>query len=294
MRHMAATALLFSIFLTLAGCSGERDPTADASTAPAPLPGTTADEGSPPQPGSPAATPRETIPDGHTSRDALDWAGIYSGVLPCASCPGIETTVTLHADGSYQLSLLYIDRSATPHVSTGMFSWDTEGRTITLEAGSDEAQQYQVGENLLFHLDRDGRRIEGDLAHHYILHKHLNDPRIENRRWVLIELRGQSVETQETARPAFMVFGSENSRVSGNASCNSFNGAYAIKSGDRIVFARNMAVTMMACPDMDLEAAFLETLPMIDNYRVGDDGQLSLNRARMAPLARFVAADDAQ
>ena len=29
--------------------------------------------------------------DMHTSQISLDWAGTYSGVLPCASCEGIET-----------------------------------------------------------------------------------------------------------------------------------------------------------------------------------------------------------
>lgn len=48
-----------------------------------------------------------------------------------------------------------------------------------------------------------------------------------------------------------------------------------------------MAVTMMACPDMRIERMFLEVLQVADNYSLSGDGQLSLNKARMAPLAQF-------
>jgi copper homeostasis protein (lipoprotein) len=48
---------------------------------------------------------------------------------------------------------------------------------------------------------------------------------------------------------------------------------------------------MMACPELAQEREFLEMLPRVDNYTLGD-GALSLNRARMAPLARFRAAGE--
>jgi heat shock protein HslJ len=228
------------------------------------------------------------VPDGHSSRNALDWAGTYSGVLPCASCPGIETTVTLGQDGSFERRMAYIDESPLPAVETGRFEWDEAGRSITASGDGFETQRYQVGENVLFHLDRDGKRIEGELAGHYVLLKHIQDPRLEDRHWTLIELRGQPVEPAEDGREAFLFLRAEDGRVHGNASCNRFNGGYAIKTGQRIDFGRNMAMTMMACPDMQLEQAFIEVLQTADNYSLGDDGTMTLNRARMAPLARFV------
>lgn len=235
-----------------------------------------------------------TSADGHSSRNALDWAGTYSGVLPCASCPGIETVVTLNADGSYQRSLLYIDEGPTPEVSTGSFSWNETGNTVTLDAVSDEAQQYQVGENALYHLDRDGKRILSHLANLYVLQKHVNDARIEDQRWQLVELRGKPIEAGPAAKNAVLTLRAVDSVASGDASCNSFSGRYAIKSGNRISFGRNMAVTMMACPDMRIESEFLEVLQTADNYTVSDDGMLSLNRACMAPPARFVRVDDGE
>jgi copper homeostasis protein (lipoprotein) len=263
MRTISGVAVSLSLYMSLGGCAGGQ-----------------------------VTAPDEAVTYGHSSREALDWPGTYSGVLPCASCPGIKTSVTLNADGSYERSLLYIDEQPIPRSSSGTFSWDEAGRIVTLAGEGDEAQQYQVGEHVLFHLDRDGQRIEGELAASYLLHQHLSDPRVEDRRWILVELRGQPVAVPETGRAPFMMLGREDSRVNGNASCNAFNGPYAIKSGNRIEFARHMAVTMMACPDMSVETQFLEILGMADNYSVGEDGMLSLNRARMAPLARFVAAEE--
>ena len=75
-------------------------------------------------------------------------------------------------------------------------------------------------------------------------------------------------------------------RVTGNASCNRFFGTYDITTGNRLRFGPNIGSTMMACPELEREREFLEMLTRVDNYSIGD-GMLSLNRARMAPLARF-------
>lgn len=235
-----------------------------------------------------------TVSDGHTSRNALDWAGTYSGVMPCASCPGIETTVTLNADGSFERRMVYIDESPAPFVETGRFVWDDAGRNITLTGDGTATSRYQVGEHQLFHLDQDGQRIDGELSAHYMLHQHIKDSRIEDRHWTLVELHGRTIEVDKQGRKAFIVLRAEDSRAHGNAACNMFNGVYAIKTGQRIEFSRNMAMTMMACPDMQIEQQFIEVLQTVDNYSLGDNGTLTLNRARMAPLARFVESPGAQ
>lgn len=45
---------------------------------------------------------------------------------------------------------------------------------------------------------------------------------------------------------------------------------------------------MMACPGVEGEERFLDVLTRADSYSLRGD-TLVLNRARMAPLARFVA-----
>lgn len=275
-----ASAFSLLLLLSLVACSGEPPPSTPPTT-----PSSDAAE---------QAAVDAPVPDHHTSQLALDWAGRYSGVLPCASCPGIETTVTLGQDGSFERRMVYIDESPMPVVETGSFTWDEAGRSITATGDGFEPQRYQVGEHRLFHLDRDGQRIEGDLAANYVLDQHIQDPRLEDRHWTLIELRGQAVEPGEDRREAFLFLRAEDGRAHGNASCNSFNGAYAIKTGQRIGFDRNFAMTMMACPNMQLEQGFIEVLQTVDNYSLGDDGTMTLNRARMAPLARFVESAAAE
>ena len=46
---------------------------------------------------------------------------------------------------------------------------------------------------------------------------------------------------------------------------------------------------MMACKDMALEKDFLDVLQRSDNYSATDTS-FTLNKARMAPLARFELA----
>ena len=222
----------------------------------------------------------------HNSRNALDWPGKYSGVLPCADCEGIQTTITLRADGTYDRELVYIGKTANPAQQSGRFSWNTAGSVVTLALPDGATQMYQVGENQLLHLDQAGNRIVGDLGTRYVLRQSIHDPRIEDRRWLLVEVAGQAYEAADDSGQAFLLLESATSRASGNNSCNSFFGGYAIEAGQRIRFSRNMGATMMACPDMTTEAAFMEALRDVDNYSVNDN-QLSLNKARMAPLLRF-------
>jgi heat shock protein HslJ/uncharacterized lipoprotein NlpE involved in copper resistance len=227
--------------------------------------------------------------DGHNSRNALDWAGTYSGVLPCADCEGILTSVTLHQDGRFTRRTTYIGKSPLPASDEGDFVWDDDGRLVTLRSADGSEQMYQVGEEQLFHLDKDGNRIAGELSGMYMLDKLLRDPRIEDIRWVLIELNGQPVQAPQASEQAHFELQAAESKVVGHASCNRFFGSYEIKRGKRISFGDNMGMTMMACPDMAIETAFMEAMRRADNYAISAD-QLSLNKARMAPLARFSAA----
>lgn len=234
-----------------------------------------------------ATAPAKGSPDMHNSRNALDWAGVYQGVLPCADCPGIETRISLQQDGSFERTTRYLGRGDRVFVERGRFEWDAEGRRVLTRADDGGTQWYQVGEGRLFHLDREGQRIGGDLAGRYVMDKNRSDPRLEGRRWVLVELMGQPVEAGAGRAVPSVEFDVGTGRVAGNASCNRFFGSYQLLEGDRIRFGR-FGATMMACPDMTLEQRFLEVLQRADSYSVAD-GVLALNRSRMAPLARFEA-----
>jgi uncharacterized lipoprotein NlpE involved in copper resistance len=93
--------------------------------------------------------------DSHNSRNSLDWAGTYEGVLPCADCPGIKMRLVLNRDGRFELNTQYLDRQVVPQAASGRFSWNSAGNTITLDAAG-ASQQFRVGEGRLLQLNRDG------------------------------------------------------------------------------------------------------------------------------------------
>lgn len=97
----------------------------------------------------------------HSSRTALDWAGRYTGTLPCADCPGIEVRLTLRDDGSYHQTTHYIDRQPEPASHTGRFEWTYDGNHIQLDAAADHAF-YQVRENSLLRRYADGSWPQND------------------------------------------------------------------------------------------------------------------------------------
>ena len=100
----------------------------------------------------------------HSSRNSLDWAGAYEGVLPCADCPGIKTRLLLFADGHFELSTQYLDRQPAPQSASGRFSWNSAGSTVTLDAAG-FGQQFQVGEGRLLQLNQDGSSPGWNASH---------------------------------------------------------------------------------------------------------------------------------
>lgn len=114
----------------------------------------------------------ETVVDSHSSEMALDWAGVYTGVMPCADCEGIETMIELKDDHTYVAHYTYLGKGEDDNKFTneGTFTFDILGNTITLES-ENETSQYRVGENQIILLDADGEINTGELADLYVLKK---------------------------------------------------------------------------------------------------------------------------
>lgn len=224
----------------------------------------------------------------HNSQNALDWEGVYQGVLPCADCEGLKTSITLLGGNKYRATTEYVGKSEKQAHESGNFAWDETGSIIVIGDGENQ-QKYKVGENVLFHLDKDGNQITGDLADKYKLMKNYSDFNLENKKWVLTKLMGQDIEDSKDAKIIFVMFNAKEAVVSGNNGCNLFSGGYTIESGNRIKIG-NMMNTMMACDNMDQVTQFMGVLQKADNYTVVD-GVLNLNKARMAPLASFKLAE---
>lgn len=221
----------------------------------------------------------------HTSQNSLDWEGTYRGFLPCADCEAIQTTVSLKKDLTFTVKTKYLGKSDSITQTAGKFSWNDKGNTITLTtADKTQVAQYLVGENLLTQLDRQGNKIIGENAARYILSK--SNYEILEKYWKLVELNGKDVAADTNfIKEPHIIFKESNDRLTGNGGCNSISGEYKIESLNRITLSK-MISTKMACPRMALEYEFLEALQKANNFTVVGD-MLMLNKARMAPLARF-------
>lgn len=115
-------------------------------------------------------TEDETVVDMHTSENALDWAGVYEGTMPCADCEGIETVVELKDDHTFTATYNYIGTDDYTVTNEGTFTFDITGSTITLQS-EDQTSQYKVGENQITLLNADGEVNTGELADLYVLNK---------------------------------------------------------------------------------------------------------------------------
>ncbi|WP_222845210.1 copper resistance protein NlpE N-terminal domain-containing protein [Flavobacterium piscinae] len=245
----------------------------------------------------------------HNAKISLDYSGMYQGVLPCADCEGIETTLWID-ENNYVLFTNYLGKkNKTKSEFRGSYVWNEFGNTIILKGIENAPNHYFVGENYLKQLDMDGNKIEGDLAEKYVLQKKsdsgelppppppapetiknysIHSKSLENislvkNKWRLIELNGKPIESKEM----FIKLNSEEGYVA-FAGCNNMMGSVEFKDEKSLIKFTKGASTLMACPDMTTEQEFAEMLEKVDNYSINGNN-LSFNRGRMAPLARFEA-----
>lgn len=211
----------------------------------------------------------------HSSRNSLDWHGIYS--------TGKDFQLILNDDNSY--SLTQNDQTAS-----GTIKWNKAGNIITL---SHNRMQFKVGENKLTG-QRYGTRLTkqstavGQIDDGSTAVDNADGDVLYGGKWMLIELNGKAVsEYNENAKKAFINFDASERRFGGNGGCNSFGGKFELPGHGRIKFGQAVS-TMRAClgPGTDAEPILLDVLRKADNFTV-NNGVLSLNKARMAPLARF-------
>lgn len=215
------------------------------------------------------------VPDpAHNARNALDYHGIYEGTLPCASCEGIETRLSLYPGQQYRLETVYKGRSEEVFVDEGRFSWNEAGNTITLEGvdAEERVNQYFVAENRLIKLDFEGDPITGELAEAYELDKKSdvrssrNVPLPHEQRYVPTALSGQEIQLPENAeRQPDLYFNTEAGRLYGSAGCNRYSAGYEAP-GDGELSISPIAATKMMCEHMELEERYLDVLQQVKAY----------------------------
>ena len=97
-----------------------------------------------------AITPTTSTPMTDTPQTALDWAGEYKDIFPCADCEGIETELELNPNNRYELKETYLGKGKENESKVkGTFSFDTNNPAlISLDAAGDN-RKFFIGENFV-------------------------------------------------------------------------------------------------------------------------------------------------
>ncbi len=95
------------------------------------------------------------------------YCGTYQGVLPAASGPGIETTLILNSDGTYDMESIYMDEVAGVFEDEGTYS--VSDGIITLNSPEMEQTYFRMEEGQVRRLDTHQKPVIGELEEHYIL-----------------------------------------------------------------------------------------------------------------------------
>ena len=101
----------------------------------------------------------------------INFSGTFSGLIPCADCPGIELTVSFNPDSSYSESMIYQERNSSFKDSG---QWLRDGKILKVEYSNEQATpRYFLikSDSTIAWLDGDKKEIEGPLKDHYILKK---------------------------------------------------------------------------------------------------------------------------
>lgn len=153
---LASTGL---VALALTGCKREPEP---ATVAPVATPVPTAP--APQVVEATASTSDLTTKVGDI--DVKAFAGKFTGTLPCASCPGIDTTLELSAEGQFKLTETYQGEKDGTFNIDGSWTVEDGGKRVLLDPNSksDEDRSYEiVSSDEIRMLGKDGKPVESTL-----------------------------------------------------------------------------------------------------------------------------------
>ncbi|BDU16135.1 copper resistance protein NlpE [Lysobacter auxotrophicus] len=126
-----------------------------------------------PAPPEAAAPPAAPAADARPSAqgapfDAKAFAGTFTGTLPCADCPGIDTRIELAADGTYTVTESYRERPAQELKGDGTWTVEENNQRLRLDPNSksDHDRLFAILSNdEIRQLDMEGKPIESSLPY---------------------------------------------------------------------------------------------------------------------------------
>ena len=161
MNRIAIPLALGLLAVSLAACKQDAQP-APAAPAAAVEPAT--------QP-APAVTPQASDSDLTAKSGDVDmkaFPGTFTGTLPCASCPGIDTRLELQAEGPFKLTETYQGETAAPVVLEGTWTVEDGGKRVLLDPNSKSEQDRSfeiVSNEEIRLLGQDGKPADSKLSY---------------------------------------------------------------------------------------------------------------------------------
>lgn len=119
-------------------------------------------------------------------------SGTYSGVIPCADCPGILYEISFNDNQKYNSSSIYIGRSNRPFSENGTWKIENDTLVVLQGASGDGTRHLAFNDSTLVMLGQDGKQITGSLADHYVLDRKEASTEDEAMKWT--DLRDQGID----------------------------------------------------------------------------------------------------
>ncbi|MFC2450066.1 MAG: copper resistance protein NlpE [Flavobacteriaceae bacterium] len=82
---------------------------------------------------APQAAETETVQQPAEEATPKKHIGVFSGKVPCADCPGIETKLTLNEDGSFVLDETYLEKKDGNFTAKGSYEVSEDGSFVTVK-----------------------------------------------------------------------------------------------------------------------------------------------------------------
>ncbi|MGH8085880.1 MAG: copper resistance protein NlpE [Lysobacter sp.] len=108
----------------------------------------------------------ESLSSDNAGFDMKGFAGTFSGTLPCASCPGINTTLVLKPGGTYDITEVYQDEDGPAAKMDGTWTAEANGKQIRLDPNSKSERDRLfaiASQQEITQLDLEGQPVESGL-----------------------------------------------------------------------------------------------------------------------------------
>lgn len=117
-----------------------------------------------------ASTEPQVIVNVNDADTPYVWTGYFTDTLPCADCPGIETTLWVRSDSTFVLQQFYLERDTLPHGHIGQ--WHVvavpegpKAGLLTIGADGDKPEFYRLTKEGLMLVDEMGQPFPSTLDH---------------------------------------------------------------------------------------------------------------------------------